>query len=140
MKRIIFLGSLFYSSLVFSQNRNWTLEESIEYAKVHNLQIISNEYALKTEEKNLKIAQNDYLPSISVSMNNHLRFGQTQGFQGSIGRNDNFNNGLTVSASLLLYNGGKLEKQIEKQKYDIAVARELKRHHGIYRRKQISDC
>ena len=124
MKRIIFLGSLFYSSLVFSQNRNWTLEESIEYAKVHNLQIISNEYALKTEEKNLKIAQNDYLPSISVSMNNHLRFGQTQGFQGSIGRNDNFNNGLTVSASLLLYNGGKLEKQIEKQKYDIAVARE----------------
>ena len=69
MKRIIFLGSLFYSSLVFSQNRNWTLEESIEYAKVHNLQIISNEYALKTEEKNLKIAQNDYLPSISVSSN-----------------------------------------------------------------------
>lgn len=121
MKTSITLLSLLFSTSIFSQ-KVWTLQESIDYATKHNLQVISNQYNEKLETQNLQIAKNEYLPSVGGNMNNYLRFGQTQGFQGSIGRNDNLNNDLNVSANLLLYNGGKLTKQIKKKEYDVAVS------------------
>lgn len=121
MKKISILFSLM-SVFLFSQKK-WTLQQSIDYAMEHNLQIISNKYNQKIEEYNLQIAKNEHLPTINANMSNYLRFGQTQGFQGSIGRNDNFNNDLNISANILLYNGGRLEKQVEKKQYDIEISK-----------------
>lgn len=121
MKIYITLFCLLFSTSIFSQ-KVWTLQESIDYATKHNLQVISNQYNEKLETHNLQIARNEYLPSVGGNMSNYLRFGQTQGFQGGIGRNDNFNNNLNISANLLIYNGGKLTKQIKKKEYDIAIA------------------
>lgn len=121
MKKISILFSLM-SVFLFSQKK-WTLQQSIDYAMEHNLQIISNKYNQKIEEYNLQIAKNEHLPTINANMSNYLRFGQTQGFQGSIGRNDNFNNDVNISANILLYNGGRLEKQVEKKQYDIEISK-----------------
>lgn len=121
MKVYIFLGILCIPLIVFSQKK-WTLQEAVDYAIKNNLQVIDKQLSLKVEENNLQMAKNEYFPSFSAGMNNHLRFGQTQGFQGSIGRNDNFNNEITASSNILLYNGGRLEKQRNKKKYDVEVA------------------
>lgn len=121
MKKYIVVLGVFLPLVVFSQ-KTWTLEESIDYAIKNNLQVIANANILKREEKNLQMAKNDFLPTVSGNMNNSLRFGHTQGFQGDIGKNDNFNNDLNVSANFLIYNGGRIEKQKQKITYDLEVA------------------
>lgn len=121
MKKYIVFGILFFPLICFSQKK-WTLQETIDYATKNNLQIIDKEIALKLEENNLQITKNERLPSVSGNMSNQLRLGQTQGFQGGIGRNDNFNNDLNVSVNILLYNGGRLQKEALKRGYDVEVA------------------
>lgn len=120
-KIIIFIISIFYIS-VFSQ-KVWSLQEMIEHAKNNNLQVITSNYSLAMEEKNIQIAKNEYKPSVSMSIGNGLRFGQTQGFQGGIGRNDNFSNDIGVSTNITLYNGNKVKKQIEQKQAEVNVAK-----------------
>lgn len=121
MKKCILLGIIFLPLIAFSQKK-WTLQEAIDYATKNNFQVVEKQLVLKTEEKSLQMSKNEYFPTFSAGINNQLRFGQTQGFQGSIGRNDNFNNEITASSNILLYNGGRLEKQRNKKKNDVEVA------------------
>lgn len=121
MKKYTLLGFICLPLVCFSQKK-WTLQEAIDYATKNNLQVIDKEISLKIEENNLEITKNERLPSIAGNMNNQLRLGQTQGFQGGIGRNDNFNNDLNVSGNILLFNGGRLQKQALKKGYDVEVA------------------
>ena len=121
MKKYIVFSILCLPLVSFSQNK-WTLQEAIDYATKNNLQVIDKEISLKLEENSLQITKNERLPSVTGNMSNQLRFGQTQGFRGGIGRNDNFNNDLNVSANILLYNGGRLQKQALKKGYDVEVA------------------
>lgn len=107
----------------YQAQKKWALQECIDYATKNNLQVIFNEQNLKIKQNNLQMAKNESLPSVVGGSSHKLSFGQTQGFQGSVGRNDNFSNDLTISASILLYNGGKLEKQKNKASYDVEVAK-----------------
>jgi outer membrane protein len=44
----------------------------------NNLQVINNQYNNDIQSKNLAMAKNDYLPTVSGSVNNSASFGQTQ--------------------------------------------------------------
>ena len=88
MKKYIVFSILCFPLVSFSQKK-WTLQEAIDYATKNNLQVIDKEISLKIEENNLQTTKNERLPSASGNISNQLRFGQTQGFRGGIGRNDN---------------------------------------------------
>lgn len=118
MRRLFFLSILLVSTLAFSQKK-WTLRECVDYAVKNNLQVINNQYNNEIQSKNLAIAKNDYLPTVSGTLNNSASFGQTQGFTGSIGRNDNFNNSANLGANIQLYNGGRIRKTAEKSQFDL---------------------
>ena len=118
MKKIFSLVLLSAFSLGFSQKK-WSLQECVDYAVKNNLQVISNQYNVDIQSKNLDISKRQKLPSVSGSFNNNMSFGTTQGFQGSIGRNDNFNNSASVGADMLVYNNGRLQKSAEKSQYDL---------------------
>ncbi|WKS96026.1 TolC family protein [Riemerella columbina] len=117
------LTLLFASAFIlgFSQKK-WSLQECIDHANQNNLQVIANQYNKKLQEYNWQAAKNEHLPSVSANMGNTLNFGQTQGFQGSIGRNDNFNNSASVAANVVLYNGGRLSKMVRKSQYDVEAS------------------
>ena len=121
MKKIFSLVLLSAFSLVFSQKK-WSLQECVDYAVKNNLQVISNQYNADIQAKNLEISKKQKLPSVSGSFNNNMSFGTTQGFQGSIGRNDNFNNSASVGANMQLYNNGRLQKSAEKSQYDLEAS------------------
>lgn len=121
MKKIFSLVLLSAFSLGFSQKK-WSLQECVDYAVKNNLQVISNQYNADIQAKNLEISKRDKLPSVSGSFNNNMSFGTTQGFQGSIGRNDNFNNSASVGANMQLYNNGRLKKSAEKSQYDLEAS------------------
>ena len=120
MRRLFFLSILLASTFVFSQKK-WTLRECVDYAVKNNLQVINNQYNNDIQSKNLAMAKNDYLPTVSGSVNN-TGFGQTQGFTGSIGRNDNFNNSANIGANMQVYNGGRIRKTAEKSQYDLTAS------------------
>lgn len=121
MKKKLILLWAFIPFFGFSQVP-WSLKECIDYAIQNNLAVQASLYNKKIQDYALKISKNQYLPSVSAQVNNILSLGQTQGFQGSIGRNDNFNNSANLSASILLYNGGRLGKEVEKSNYDLQAA------------------
>lgn len=121
MKKTVILLLGLVSATGFSQKK-WSLQECVDYAIENNLQIIANKYNKLGQENGLQMAKNEYLPSVSANVSNSLSFGQTQGFQGSIGRNDNFNNSANIGASVMLYNGNRIEKNIRKAQYDVEAS------------------
>ncbi len=112
---VIFLALFAFA---FSQKK-WTLQECVDYAVKNNLQVISNQYNADIQSKTAAIAKNDALPGVSGTVNNLTNFGNTQGFQGSIGRNDYFSNSASVGANMTLYNNGRIRKNAAKSQYDL---------------------
>lgn len=121
MKQILVFFALLSSGWVFSQKK-WTLQECVDYAVKNNLQVKNNEYNKTIQEKNLAIAKRDYLPSVTGSASSSSNFGQSQDVFGNIRRNDNFNSNLNLGANVLLYNAGRIKKNIAKFNYDVEAS------------------
>ena len=120
MRRLFFLSILLASNFVFSQKK-WTLRECVDYAVKNNLQVINNQYNNDIQSKNLAMAKNDYLPTVSGSVNNTASFGQSQ-YVNTIVRNDNFSNNANIGANIQLYNAGRIRKTAEKSQYDLTAS------------------
>lgn len=116
-KSAVFLLSLL-STFVFSQ-KVWTLQECVNYAVENNLQVIETQFNQKIQDYNLSIAKRQYLPSVAGSMNNTASFGQGRDTFGRTGSNDNFSNNANVNANMLLFNHGRLEKDIRLNKFKV---------------------
>lgn len=116
-KSALFLLSLF-SVFAFSQKK-WTLQECVSYAVENNLQVIQGNFNNKIQDNILQIAKRQYLPGVSATANIGANFGQGRDTFGTTNRNDNFSNGANVGADILLFNYGRLEKNIRKSQYDV---------------------
>ena len=64
MKKIAVLSLSLLSFFAFSQKK-WSLQECVNYAIENNLQVIQNNFNIKTQDNSLKIAKREYLPSVS---------------------------------------------------------------------------
>ncbi|WP_370900705.1 TolC family protein [Chryseobacterium gossypii] len=109
------------SFLGVNAQKKWSLKECVDYAVKHNLQVIQKEYSKQVQDASLKMAKREYLPSVSGSINNTASFGQTQFVNTSV-RNDNFSNSANLGANILVYNNGRLEKNIRKTEYDVEAS------------------
>lgn len=109
------------SCLGLSAQKKWSLRECVDYAVEHNLQVIQNQYSRQIQDSNLKMAKKEYLPSVSANMGNNVSFGQASLGTGSI-RNDRFSNNASLGADILVYNNGRLEKNIRKIQFDVEAS------------------
>ena len=109
-KLLIVLSGIFI--IQTQAQKKWTLPEAVEHAVQNNLQVIGSQYDMQLQEKNLEIAKREYLPSVSGNFNNNASFGQGTDVFGTARRNDNFSNNANVGANILLFNYGKIEKNI----------------------------
>jgi outer membrane protein len=120
MKKVLTL-ILGLSCLAANAQKKWSLRECVDYATTHNLQVIQNEYSKQMQDLNLRIAKKNYLPSVSGNLGNSVSFGQASLGTGSI-RNDRFSNNANISADMLVYNNGRLEKTIRKTEFDVEAS------------------
>lgn len=120
-KTAVFLLS-FVSFVAFSQKK-WSLQECVNYAVENNLQVIQNTLNTKTQDYSLQIAKRQYLPSVSGNINNDASFGQGRDVFGNTNRNDNFSNSASVGADILVYNNGRLEKNIRKTEFEVEASK-----------------
>ena len=121
MKRFAVLALSLVSFFAFSQKK-WSLQECVNYAVENNLQVIQNQFSQKNQDISLKIAKREYLPSVSGSIGNNASFGQSRDIFGNSNRNDNFTNSASVGADILVFNNGRLEKNIRKTEYDVQAS------------------
>lgn len=121
MKKVILFSLLLSFTFAFSQKK-WSLEECVNYALENNLQVIQNNYNTKIQDQTLRIAKKQYLPTVSGNISNNANFGQGRDIFGNTNRNDNFSNSANVGADILLFNHGRLEKNIRKSKYDVEAS------------------
>lgn len=121
MKKSLLFVLSFFSAFAFSQKK-WSLQECVNYAVENNLQVIQNQFSKKISDKNLEISKKQYLPSVSGNINNNVNFGQGRDVFGNTSRNDNFTNSANVGADILVFNHGRLEKNIRKSEYDVQAS------------------
>ena len=78
-KKTIFLLAAFLlaSAVLYPQNRKWTLEECVNYARENNLQVRKQQIALQQAENNLTSAKMEYLPSVNASMGHNMNWGRS---------------------------------------------------------------
>ena len=110
------------SAVLSSAQKKWTLREAVDYAVKNNLQVNRNSLQKNIQDKNLQIAQRQWLPGVQGNVDNNASFGQAQDVFGNLRRNDNFNNSANVSANILLYNHGRLDKTIRKTQFDVEAS------------------
>ena len=122
MKKTAVLLLSFVSFVAFSQKK-WSLQECVNYAVENNLQVIQNTLNTKTQDNSLQIAKRQYLPSVAGNINNNASFGQGRDVFGNTNRNDNFSNSASVGADILVYNNGRLEKNIRKTEFEVEASK-----------------
>lgn len=121
MQKIVSLA-LITLSVNLSAQKTWSLQECVDYALKNNLQVIQNNQSKTMQEKNLNMAKKDYLPTVNANIGNTASFGQGQDIFGNNQRNDNFNNNANLGANILIYNNGRIEKNIRKVQFDVEAA------------------
>lgn len=122
MKKIAVLLMSFVSVYSFSQKK-WSLQECVNYAMENNLQVLQNQLNTKTQNNSLDIAKRQYLPSVSGNLSNTASFGQGRDVFGTTNRNDNFSNSASVGADILVFNNGRLEKNIRKTEFEVEASK-----------------
>lgn len=122
MKKSAVILLAFLSVSAFSQKK-WTLQECVNYALENNLTVIQNDLNTQNQNFALEIAKREYLPSVGSTISNNASFGQGRDVFGTTNRNDNFINNANVGADILLFNNGRLEKNIRRTEYEVAAGR-----------------
>ena len=79
MKKILILiltGLLFSQGLIFSQQKEWSLEDCIKYAIENNIQIKQQIIQTEVQKNSLDLAKLKLLPTINSSVSHDYSFGR----------------------------------------------------------------
>lgn len=101
---MILLSFLFQSQ---GQDKKWTLQECIDYGVDRNLSMERQLLNNKTDNKNLRDARLDLLPSVDGSSSWNYNFGRSIGADNTYINTRNITNYYRVGASLNLFSGFK---------------------------------
>ena len=123
-KILIILSAMAVSASLFGQ-RQWTLQECIEYAIANNIQIKQQELSVESSEIELNTSINSRLPSLSAGANQNFNFGRSPSMAtGVYEQNTSSSTGFSLSSSVSIFNGMRISNQIEGNKLNLMAATE----------------
>jgi len=106
MKKQISIIFFFVGLLSFSQQKQWTLEECVNYAIENNISIQQSELDVKSAEINKKDALGNYLPSLNASGTHSWNIGLNQNITTGLLQNQTTQfTSFGVSSNVVLYSG-----------------------------------
>jgi len=128
MKEVVVCLFLFLS-IAFQSKVNaqevWSLEKCINYAIENNLGIKQSQLVFQQSQLTEQLNKNARYPSVNGSSSFGYQFGRTIDPTTNVFSLDAFSSQtLGVNASAILYNGGRINNQIEQSKLDAMAARE----------------
>lgn len=128
MKRITIWLLISAFILVFSQAKaqsKWSLERCIYHALENNLGIKQSQLAVQQAKLTEELNKNARHPSVNASTNFGYQFGRTiDPTSNTFSLDALAGQSLGINASAILYNGGRINNQIEQSRLDAMAARE----------------
>jgi len=119
------IAAMFLLSLLFvqAQEKQWTLEECISYAKDHNLSVKLQQYNLDISKTSLLQSKGMILPSISGYAAHSYNYGQTvDRFTNQFASDRVQSNNFYVSANVTLFDGFQLLNSVQRSRFELQAA------------------
>jgi outer membrane protein len=116
---LFLINSCIYCQDTFANNLNnkWTLQQCIEYAKVHNIQINTSRLNQHLTEQDLLLAKAAKLPNLSANLGQNLNHGNNfNTLSGSLQNTTALAGNYSVNSSLVLYNGNYIHNDIKQKR------------------------
>ncbi|GHT89174.1 hypothetical protein FACS189474_5570 [Bacteroidia bacterium] len=104
--------------------KQWTLEECIQYAIANNITIKQIELQKENAEINLNTSQNSRLPDLGAGISQNWNFGFTSGRDNVNNNQNNSNTNFSVSSSMPLFTGFRISNEIARDKLELKAATE----------------
>ena len=128
----IFTGCIilfFTLQLSAQQAKVWSLQECIDYANAHNLEIQMRQVNIDKQEIALNTAQNRRLPNLTASSSQSFSFGRSpSGYDNTYQNRNSRSTQWSASTSVPIFTGFMITNEIEANKLDLmAVAAELEK-------------
>ncbi len=126
IRQILFASAagILISFNTFGQQKKWTLDECIQYARENNISVKMQKFNLDISGVNLKQSWGMMLPSVSGYVSQSYNYGQTvdrftNQFASEVVRSNNF----YVSANMTLFNGFQLLNSVQKSHFDLLASK-----------------
>ena len=112
------------SAITFGQ-RQWTLQECVDYAIANNIQIKQQELSVESSEVELNTSINSRLPSLSAGASQNFNFGRSPSMAtGIYEQNTSASTSLSLSSSVSIFNGMRISNQIKGDQLNLMAATE----------------
>jgi len=122
---LIFTSLLSSQGLIFSQNKEWSLEDCIRYAIENNIQIKQQTIQTEVQKNSLDLSKLKLLPTLNGSASFDYSFGRAldpnsyRYFNQTV-RSNNF----YIGSGITLFNGLQNLNSIQKNKYEVLAGQE----------------
>ena len=116
MKKISLIAILlFFGIQLQAQDKEWTLQECVQYALENNIQVKQAELDVELSEINELDAIGNFIPSINGTATNSWNTGLTQNITTGVLQNQtNRNSSFSISSGLTLFDGLRNFKQLQR--------------------------
>ena len=105
MKRLFLITLFVMTALGLQAQKVWTLDECINYALEHNLDIRKSQLARQQAEYQWKTSQNAWLPTLNANAGEYLGFGQSPSYTGVYVSDNSSSASFGASLSVPLFQG-----------------------------------
>lgn len=105
MKRALLITLLVATVFTTQAQKVWTLDECINYAIEHNLDLQKTQLARQQAEYQYKASKNAWLPTLSANAGEYLGFGQSPSYTGVYVSDNSSSTSFGASLSLPLFQG-----------------------------------
>jgi len=105
MKKIILALTIAITSLSFSQEKKWTLQECVNYALENNISIKQSELDTELSKENIRTAKGNFLPGVNASASQNFNFGSYIDQNGGRIAADSRGNSFGVNTGINIFNG-----------------------------------
>ncbi|GHU89419.1 transporter [Bacteroidia bacterium] len=124
MRKIVclILSALSFTGVYAQDSKKWTLEDCINHAIEHNLNIKQLQVQRENAEIDVNTAKMSRLPNLNAGIGQNWSFGRGQTSTGLYESQTLSNSNLNISSSTPIFTGFQISNQISKSKLDLEAA------------------
>ncbi|MDE3211675.1 MAG: TolC family protein, partial [Bacteroidota bacterium] len=101
----------------------WTIQQCLEYAKAHNIQVNSLRLTTQSNEQDFLLSKAARDPNLSGSFVPDFTHSKVRGTFGGIQSQSDFQNAYSAGSSVVLYNGGYLRNDLKQKQLQLQASK-----------------
>lgn len=105
-----------------AQSRRWNLEECVEYALQHNVEVKQSQNQIRSLKVERSTLKNSFLPDLNAGASQKFAFGRSLNQENTYEDSNIQNSSFSVSTEVPLFNGFKRVTSITRNKFDLLAA------------------